>query len=94
MNPSSSQENNYKDQFLYIAEYLENNPEDLMLVQNGIIRRFKAQKYFNAYLELIDYIPNAFGYFSRETTTSERVLALLFLHAILSSGDSLTWKTQ
>lgn len=92
MNLNSSPENNsvkYEDQFLYIAKYLENNPEDFRLARARVLIRFNAQKYFREYMELVVHIPKEIGYFNLKTTTSERVLGLLLLHAILSSGNSL-----
>ena len=80
----------YTDEFLRIAEYVEKTGEYFLNINNvwGKLR-IPQDPIESEYKEIRGLIPEGEGYSHSMTNNSDRVLVLLFLHAILSSGDSV-----
>jgi len=80
----------YTDEFLRIAEHVQKTGEYLLNIKNVWKRLniFRFPYLLEEYNKMRELIIEG-GYHHPGTTKEERVLALLFLHAILSSGDSL-----
>lgn len=80
----------YTNEFLRIAEYVEKTGEYLLNSENVWKKLGIPQDPLNyEYKQIRSIMPVGPGYCHPKTTNQERVLALLFLHSIILSGDTL-----
>lgn len=80
----------YTDEFLRIAEHVEKTGEYLLNIRKVWKTLDISPKHLEPeYTAMRKFDSSKKGYHRFDTTNAERVLALLFLHSIILSGDSL-----